>query len=239
MISLEWHADSVPGIREKNDDSYLAIKIGDSFLFVVADGLGGHPAGDVASAIVISSFGKCVEYPIGDSQEFLLDALADAQIAIMKAGQKNKELVRMGTTLLAALVNPDGTGLFMNVGDSRGHLINGGITHTKDQNMAQALVQAGRLTEEEAMNHPLSKVLKQALGDVEPAVPDFYSFDMNGKYLLLSSDGLHGFVMKDRIREIVIAEEHSLSEKEQLLIREALRCGSDDNITVILAREVE
>lgn len=236
MISLGWHADSIPGVRKKNDDSFLAIKTGDSFLFVVADGLGGHPAGDVASAIAIASFNQCPKPPVGDGKEFLLDALAEAQIAILKAGQENQELVGMGTTLLAALVNPDGTGLFMNVGDSRGHLINGGITHTHDQNMAQALVRAGRLTEEEAMNHPLSKMLNQALGDIEPPVPDFYSFDTKGKYLLLSSDGLHGFVKKDRIRAIVITEEQPLSEKVQLLIDEALHSGSDDNITVILAK---
>ncbi len=236
MISLDWHADSIPGVRKKNDDSFLAIKTGDSFLFVVADGLGGHPAGDVASAIAITSFEQRATCPIGDSKEFLLDALADAQIAILKPGQENQELLGMGTTLLAALVNPDGTGLLMNVGDSRGHLIDGGITHTHDQNMAQALVRAGRLTEEEAMNHPLSKMLNQALGDIEPPVPDFYSFDTKGKYLLLSSDGLHGFVKKDRIRAIVITEEQSLSEKVQLLIDEALRSGSDDNITVILAK---
>lgn len=238
MISLEWYADSIPGLRAKNNDSYLAMKVGEYYLFIVADGLGGHPAGDVASAIAISSFDKRAKTPVGDGKEFLLDALADAQIAILRAGQDNPELMGMGTTLLAALVNPDGTGLFMNIGDSRGHLINGGITHTEDQNMAQALVRAGRLTEEEAMNHPLSKMLKQALGDIEPPVPDFYSIDMKGKYLLLSSDGLHGFVRKERIREIVIDEGPSLSEKVQLLIEEALQCGSDDNITVILAREV-
>lgn len=239
MISLEWYADSIPGLRAKNDDSYLAMKVGEYYLFIVADGLGGHPAGNEASAIAISSFEKRAKTPVGDGKEFLLDALAEAQVAILKVGPENPELMGMGTTLLAVLVNPDGTGLFMNVGDSRGHLINGGITHTHDQNMSQALVRAGRLTEEQAMNHPLSKVLKQALGDIEPPVPDFYPFDMNGKYLLLSSDGLHGFVMKDRIREIVIAEEQPLSGKVVLLIDEALRSGSDDNITVILAREVE
>lgn len=239
MISIEWHADSIPGLREKNDDSFLAMKTGDSFLFVVADGLGGHPSGDIASATAVSSFQKRAENPIHDGKEFLIDALADAQIAILKSGQENLELLGMGTTLLAALVNPDGTCLFINIGDSRGHLINGGIMHTQDQNMAQALVRAGRLTEEEAMNHPLSKVLTQALGDVEPPVPDFYLNDMKGKFLLLSSDGLHGFVRKERIQEIMFMEGISLSEKSQSLIDEALRCGSDDNITVILAREVE
>jgi protein phosphatase len=204
---------------------------------VVADGLGGHPAGDVASATAVSVFNERAEGPIHDSKEFLLDCLSEAQIAVLKKGQERPEWYQMGTTLCAALINPDRAGLIMNVGDSRAHMINGGIKHTRDQNMAQDLVQSGKLTEEEAMSHPLSKILNQALGEFEPPVPDFYSIDMKGKYLLLSSDGLHGFVPKEKIREIVIAEQNLLSEKVQSLIDEALRCRSDDNITVVLARE--
>lgn len=236
MLSTEWYADSIPGMREKNEDSYLAMKTRDSFLFVVADGLGGHPAGNVASAVVVSAFKDCAERSINNGREFLFDALTQAQISILKAGQERPELMEMGTTLLAALMNPDGTCIIMNVGDSRGHIINGGIAHTRDQNMAQDLVQKGRLTEDQAMNHPLSKVLNQALGDIEPPVPDFYSFDMKGKYLLLSSDGLHGFIRKERIREIVIAKELTLKRKVKMLFNQALQCGSDDNITLILAR---
>jgi len=239
MTTIEWYAQSVCGLRERNDDSFLAMKTGEYYLFVVADGMGGHPAGDIASAIAVSAFRERAEQPLSNRREFLLDALADAHIAILKSGQERPGLLGMGTTLLAALIYTDRTGLFMNVGDSRGHLINGGITHTQDQNMAQAFVQAGRLTEEEAMNHPLSKILNQALGNIEPPVPDFYQVDMKGKYLLLSSDGLHGFVRKERIREIVILEQPSLSEKVNSLIDEALQCGSDDNITVILANEEE
>lgn len=212
---------------------------GNSFLFVVADGPGGHPSGDIASAIAVSAFEEREERSIWDSKEFLLDALAEAQIAVLKSGQQNPELLGMGDNAPCSLgESSDGTDLFMNVGDSRGrHLINGGIMHTQDQNMAQALVRSGRLTEEEAMNHPLSKVLNQALGDIEPPVVDFYSIDVKGNYLILSSDGLHGFVRKERMWEIVIDEGHSLSRKVQSLIDEALRCGSDYNITVILAGE--
>lgn len=223
-------------MREKNEDSHLAMKTWDSFLFVVADGLGGHPAGDVASAIVVSAFRECAEQSSTNGREFLIDALTQAQISILKAVRERPELSGMGTTLLAALVNPNGTCIIMNIGDSRGHIINGGITHTRDQNMAQAFVQEKILTEDQAMNHPLSKMLNQALGDIEPPVPDFYSFDMKGKYLLLSSDGLHGFIRKERIWEIVIAKELTLSGKVKLLLDQALQGGSDDNITAILAR---
>jgi PPM family protein phosphatase len=143
----------------------------------------------------------------------------------------------MGSTLIVALISPDGSGLLMNVGDSRGHMINGSITHTRDQNMAYEMVQSGQLTEEEAMAHPLSKMLNQALGEIEPPVPDFYSIDIKGKYLLLSSDGLHGFVPKERIREIVLTGGSELADTVKLLMDEALQCGSDDNITIILAKE--
>lgn len=237
MTSINWYADSITGLREKNEDSFLARKAGGHYLFVVADGLGGHAAGEIASATAVAACNDRAEQPINDSKEFLLDCLALAEFAVLKSGQERPEWWGTGTTLLAALVSPDGTGLLMNVGDSRGHMINGKISHTRDQNVSQEMVQSGRMTEEEAMASDLSKMLNQALGDINPPVPDFYPIDMNGKYLLLSSDGLHGFVRKERIREIVIDEGPSLSEKVQLLIDEALRCGSDDNITVILARE--
>ncbi len=141
----------------------------------------------------------------------------------------------MGTTLLAAMIGPDGKGLIMNVGDSRGHLIDGKILHTQNQNLARDMVESGRLTEEEAMNHPSSKIVNQALGEIEAPVPDFYEFDIQGKYLLLSSDGLHDFVHKERIREIVLEHGSNPGGAVRSLIDEALRCGSDDNITVVLA----
>jgi PPM family protein phosphatase len=239
MPPLSFYADSIRGIRERNEDAFSAGAVRAYHLFIVADGLGGHPAGDIASGTAISAFRDRAKGPIQDGKEFLLDCLAEAQIAILKLGQEHKEWQNMGTTLIAALVYPDGTGLMMNVGDSRGHIINGGIIHTHDQNMAQEMVQSGELTEEEAMNHPLSTVLSQALGEPEPPVPDFYAFDLKGKYLLMSSDGLHGFVPKGTIREIVLGQGDALQDAVKALVDEALRRGSDDNITVILVREGE
>jgi protein phosphatase len=237
MGPITWYTGSTRGTRKKNEDSFLARKSGDYSLFIIADGLGGHPAGDVASRTAITACDARADQPIDDPKKFLLGCLELAESAVRKQGEEVPECSGMGTTLLAAVIGPDGKGLIMNVGDSRGHLIDGKILHTRDKNMAQDLVQSGKLTEEEAMSHPLSKILNQALGEFEPPVPDFYSIDMKGKYLLLSSDGLHGFVPKEKIREIVIAEQNLLSEKVQSLIDEALRCRSDDNITVVLARE--
>jgi serine/threonine protein phosphatase PrpC len=239
MPSLSFYAHSIKGLREKNEDSFFAEQVRAFHLFIVADGLGGHPAGDIASATAVSVFQQHASGPIQDGKEFLLDCLADAQITLLRLGQERLECQHMGTTVLAALVYPDGTGLMMNVGDSRGHVINGGIIHTHDQNMAQEMVQSGQLTEEEAMHHPLSKVLNQALGDFEPPVPEFYPIDIKGKYLLLSSDGLHGFVPTETIREIVLSHGPSLPDAVKALIDEALKRGSDDNITIILVREGE
>jgi serine/threonine protein phosphatase PrpC len=239
MPALSFYADSIKGVRERNEDSYSADAVRAYHLFVVADGLGGHPAGDIASATTVSVFLQRANGPIQDGKEFLLDCLAEAQITLLRMGQERPEWQHMGTTVLAALVYPDGTGLMMNVGDSRGHVINGGIIHTHDQNMAQEMVQSGELTEEEAMNHPLSTVLSQALGEPEPPVPEFYAFDLKGKYLLLSSDGLHGFVPKETIREIVLSHGHALEDGIKALMEEALRRGSDDNITIILVKGEE
>jgi PPM family protein phosphatase len=239
MSSIIWYAESITGLREKNEDSFLARKAGEHYLLVVADGLGGHAAGEIASATAVAACNDRAEQPINDGKEFLLDCLALAEFAVLKKGQERPEWWGMGTTLLAALVRPDGTGLLMNVGDSRGHMINGKISHTRDQNMAQEMVQSGRMTEEEAMASDLSKMLNQALGDIEPPVPDFYSIDIKGKYLLLSSDGLHGFVHKETIRKIVLEGGSDLPDTVKKLMDEALRCGSDDNITIILAKEEE
>lgn len=237
MAPPSFFADSIRGVREKNEDAFFANVTGSHHLFIVADGLGGHPAGDIASTTTVSVFKQHADGPIQDGKKFLLDCLADAQITLLRMGQERPECQHMGTTVLAALVYPDGTGLMMNVGDSRGHVINGGIKHTRDQNMAQEMVQSGELTAEEAMNHPLSTVLSQALGEPEPPVPDFYGFDLKGKYLLMSSDGLHGFVPKGVIREIVLSHGLALQDAVKALMAEALRRGSDDNITVILVRE--
>ena len=239
MSSITWYADSICGLRERNEDSFLARKAGEHYLFVIADGLGGPPAGDIASATAISACNDRAEQPILDAREFLLDCLAVAEFAVLKKGYERPEWEGMGTTLIIALINPDETGLLMNVGDSRGYMINGGIIHTRDQNMAQDMVRSGQLTEEEAMHHPLSTMLNQALGEIEPPVPDFYPIDLKGKYLLLSSDGLHGFLPKETIKEIVLTGGSELSDKVKTLIDEAIRCGSDDNITVILAKEGE
>jgi protein phosphatase len=141
----------------------------------------------------------------------------------------------MGTTFTAAIVAKDGTATVVNVGDSRACIIDGGITCTRDHSYVQQLVDAGIITPEEAWHHPMNTLITQALGDLgrEPRA-DRYTFTLAGKYLLLSTDGLHDYVRPARIREIVLAHGKDLEGACAHLVSDALRNGSGDNITVVV-----
>jgi protein phosphatase len=163
---------------------------------------------------------------------------AHAAISRMAAEDPGKR--GMGTTLTAAIVTPDGTATIVNVGDSRASVIDGGITSTRDHSHVQQLVDAGVITTEEAWRHPMNTLITQALGDLgrDPR-PDFYEFNIKGKYLLLSTDGLHDYVRPARIREVVLGHGNDVGRACAHLVNTALECGSADNISVILVFFIE
>ena len=236
-MELQYYGRSEKGKRDNNDDAFLAEKIGDFWLFAVADGLGGHMAGEQASAMAVKILREEVARGIADPKDMLELIAYQIHDSILAEGAADRKLYGMATTLVAAKVDESGLCTVMNIGDSRAYMIqNGVIKHTRDQNMVGDLVASGQITEEEALVHPLRTVLDQALGDPDSVIePAFYDSNLSDGWLILSSDGFHDFVRKGRILEIVAAG-GTPEEVCGKLIEEAYKGGSDDNVTVVTVK---
>ncbi|MGB9175572.1 MAG: protein phosphatase 2C domain-containing protein [Methanoregula sp.] len=238
MSRVSFFALSEKGLRDNNEDSYCAERIGDYDVLAVSDGLGGHECGEVASRIAIECLKNAVKFYEGNIRTILGNAVFDAEEQILAVSEKSPEKRGMGTTLLAACVDDDLACTVVNIGDSRAHFISeNDLKTTKDHSYVNKLLDAGEISPAEAWQHPLSMVLTQALGDPDCAVrPDFYEVNVHDTFLLLSSDGFHDFVTKEKIREIVLKNGENVEKSVRELVEEALSAGSDDNITVVLAR---
>jgi serine/threonine protein phosphatase PrpC len=235
-VTLNFSARSDAGQREINEDSYCAEQIGDYWVFGVADGLGGHAAGEVASEIAIECLRNALKLDGGDPKDALREAVSEADKQILVHGEKFPESRGMATTLIAAVVDDDLNCTVINVGDSRAHIITVDKTvTTKDHSYVNELVECGEIQADDTWKHPLGNVLCQAIGDPEGVVrPDFYEVNLRNTFLLLSSDGLHDFVRKEKIREVVILNHDELEKSCDDLVEMALEEGSDDNITLVL-----
>ena len=238
-MDIQYHGRSEIGKRDNNEDAFLAEKIGDYRLFAVADGLGGHMAGEQASAMALKILHEEVEKGITNPKVQLEKIALLIHSEIQRQAETDRNFYGMATTLVAALVNNEGKITVMNIGDSRAYLIGKKIHHTKDQSVVENLIALGEITREEAKNHPLQTMILQALGDPESNIrPDFYDADIRDTVLLLSSDGLHDSVDKEVIGEIVRVHGGDLSMICDLLIERALECGSEDNVTVVVTGEI-
>jgi protein phosphatase len=163
--------------------------------------------------------------------------VSEAHREIISEGNLNPAQFGMATTLVAAAVDPDCRCTVINVGDSRAYRIDGLVRHTRDHSYVQSLLDAGEITPAEAWHHPFGNIITQAIGDRDlPIVPDIYESEAKGTYLVLSSDGMHDYVPEDRIAEIIRSFGQDLRRSCNQLVAEALAGGSEDNITVIVAR---
>lgn len=238
MVKIQFHALSERGKRERNEDSCCAEKIGNYYVFGVADGLGGHAAGEIASAIAI----ECLKNEMQKEHESITTKLGDVIIKadqeILARSDQDRDLNGMATTLLICIIDEEGDCTLINIGDSRAFIINGtSIRHTKDHSYIQELLDAGQITPEEAWRHPLNTIISQAVGDPESVLkPDLYSTNIRENILLMSSDGLHDYVRKERIQEIVMEYPDNLKKTCDILVQEALKNGSGDNITLIVVK---
>jgi len=235
--SVRYSGRSEKGQRDINEDAFCAEKIGGYWVFAVADGLGGHAAGEVASSIAIDCVRKSFRTGGQDPKTLLKQAVSDADALIRARAAGMAEERGMATTLTAACIDSGLCGTIINVGDTRAHLISADVLEvTKDHSYVQELVDSGDISPEEAWRHPRSHVLTQALGDPEGGIkPDLYEGDLAGSYLLLTSDGLHDYVKVGWICEIVLRNGRDLDSSCGELIEAALKNDSDDNITVVLA----
>ena len=239
-VALRYAARSDVGlVRSNNQDSAYA----GPHLLMVADGMGGHAGGDVASSVAVAAFAPLDGESHGpdDALDQLETALADARDEIIARSDADPELSGMGTTVLAIL--RAGNKLAMvHLGDSRGYLMRDGILTqvTTDHTFVQHLVDIGRITPEEAEHHPQRSVVMRVLGDFDPEVtPDLSVREARrGDRWLLCSDGLSGFVSAETIEETMatIADVDACADR---LVQLALRAGGGDNITVVLADVVE
>jgi serine/threonine protein phosphatase PrpC len=221
--------------RRANEDSLLAR----SPLFVVADGMGGAQAGEVASRIAVESFYDGLGDPARPEERLEAHALA-ANARIHELSQSNAEHAGMGTTLTAVYVGEEEVSI-AHVGDSRAYCLRDGelLRLTDDHSLVDELIREGRLTPEEAEEHPQRSIITRALGPEETVEVDTRSLRARaGDVYLLCSDGLTSMVSEARLLEILLAHPR-LRDAGEALIAEANRAGGRDNITVILLRVEE
>lgn len=227
MTGFRWGACSEIGlVRQVNEDS----KLTEPPLFAVADGMGGHASGDVASAIAIEVLGT--ELKKSDS---IADAVHNANKAIYARAAKDPDLTGMGTTLTAMWAD-ERSAQIAHVGDSRAYLLRDGHLSrlTTDHTVVNRLVQQGRIMPEDADRHPQRSYLERALG-VDPEVEvDVHVLDMApGDRVLLCSDGLFGMIDDDLIQNVMTMESSPQRAAERLC-EEAVHAGGNDNVTTVV-----
>ncbi|HYM62079.1 MAG TPA: Stp1/IreP family PP2C-type Ser/Thr phosphatase [Thermoanaerobaculia bacterium] len=235
--------------RQHNEDSFLVED--KAHLFLVADGMGGHAAGEIASRIAVDSISEFILHTKEDdgtwphaydenlkrSTNRLMAAVRIANQRVLEAMRKDARLRGMGTTVVACLAD-ETTMSVAHVGDSRAYLIRGQQLSriTNDHSWVFEQVQAGMLTEAEAEKHPLRNVITRALGGALQVTPDASEIQPEaGDIFLLCSDGLTGMVPEDEILRLV-ADSGGLEQSCQLLIDKANERGGLDNVTAILVR---
>ena len=233
------------GQRRTNNQDYAnqyKNKAGKSMVFL-ADGMGGHRAGNIASEMAVTDLGAAwvaTEIStINEVREWFAENLEKENQQIHLIGQ-DEEHKGMGTTLEAVAVIDDQV-LFAHVGDSRIGLVRNGEYHqlTSDHSLVNALLKAGQITEEEAAHHPQRNIITQSIGQKDELQPDFGMVTVEAEdFIVINSDGLTNMISGDEIRDIVISD-LSVEEKAKTLVHFANNAGGLDNITVVLIRFAE
>lgn len=224
-----------PGkVREINEDNYYA----DGSIFIVADGMGGHQAGEVASTLAIETFLSGFTSKLTDAEipRAMEKAMREANTAIFREAAKASEKEGMGTTCTAAVFQ-DGQLFLGHVGDSRAYLwMDGNLEQlTEDHSLVAELVRSGRITEEQALRHPQRNIITRALGIDENVHVDIFEAEVPDRgWLLLCTDGLNGMISDERISEILSGEGNP-DDLAGRLVEAALESGGSDNVTVVLA----
>ena len=213
-------------VREHNEDS-LAVN---PPLYAVADGMGGHAAGEVASEIAIQALvANAPDTPDGDN---LARAVVAANHAIIRAVHEGIGRKGMGTTMTAAMLSGKRL-VIAQVGDSRAYLLHEGTLQriTRDHSLMADLIDSGQITPEEAKTHPQRSVITRALGSDPSTLPDIYEMNVSaGDRLLLCSDGLSGMV-DDPLLESILARVKDPQRCAAALVNEAITAGGHDNVT--------
>ena len=206
-------------------------------LFILADGMGGHKAGDFASKYLVETMvGYVSKTTVNDPVRVMNNALMLSNAMIYHKSMEEEELSGMGSTIVAAVIEDD-VMTVCNVGDSRLYLIRDDITQvTRDHSYVQEMIDKGMMERGSEEYYKKKKYLTRAVGSEESVRADYFEVElMDGDYILLCSDGLTNMVDDDRLLSL-ISGNGSLEYKARKLIADANECGGLDNIAVILIR---
>ncbi len=229
-----------PGIvRSHNEDSVIIVEnmMGETLL-IVADGMGGHRAGEIASGIAVTHLSDRFKAlsTIGsklDAINWLDENVAIINAEIIKYANSNPDCMGMGTTLVVALLTDEFL-IFGNIGDSSGFVLKNQKLHkvTKDHTLVNVLVESGELTPEEAENHPKKNVLMRALGASEKQELDKFAVETDVDAILLCSDGLTNMLSVEQIESTLNNDELDIEGKMTKLVRKCNSRGGTDNISI-------
>lgn len=246
MRKVELHygaATDVGLVREANEDAFLA----DPPVFVVADGMGGHAGGDVASRIVVEEFGALAgqEYDARGGAEKIADTLGECQRRIAEYGAQQAEAGGprrrwyAGTTAVVALLVHDDEGprwLIANLGDSRAYCLGRDALEqvSVDHSLVQELVDAGRISAADVATHPERHVITRALGGPKPTEADYFQLPLaSAERLVLCSDGITGMI-DDSAMETILREADDPRDAADKMVAAALSAGGQDNATAVV-----
>ncbi|MBP2658884.1 MAG: protein serine/threonine phosphatase [Firmicutes bacterium] len=224
-------------VRETNEDSYICDP---PHLFIVADGMGGHVAGEIASKLAISTVNGYIQEHVGkDNLEILLkDAIIQANTSIYQMALSKEEFSGMGTTVTASYIDGD-TIYWGHVGDSRMYLLRNGKLNqlTNDHSLVWELVQSGNITRDEAYVHPKRNLLTRAVGTSCLITVDTGFVQWKpGDIVLMCTDGLTNMVSEQNICTLMQRKDCEISSIVEQLVNQAKDAGGFDNITVILLK---
>ncbi|MBR2453076.1 MAG: Stp1/IreP family PP2C-type Ser/Thr phosphatase [Clostridia bacterium] len=231
--------------RELNEDSFRICGFEDGQplgVCVLADGMGGHNAGEIASSMAAEIVAGELSESLGETDDSkitfnMATAIDFANTSVFERSLRSREQSGMGTTLVVAYVK-DALVRIANIGDSCAYVISDTKIQkiTVDHSIVEELVQRGSITREEARNHPDKNIITRALGTEEFVDADFYDYNLSlGETVILCSDGLTETVTDERIKEI-INENEDVKMVAESLIAEANKNGGVDNITVVVIR---
>lgn len=234
-------------MRQVNEDRAWSGQIAGGWTAViVADGMGGHRAGDVASELAVGCLSDALQFWDGavsqdEGSSRLKELILKANAVVYETASLNEKYHNMGTTVVAAVMNDRG-GWIGHIGDSRAYRLRGGVLEqlTDDHTLVNELAKSGQLSPEEAAQHPRRNVLTRALGTERDIKPDMLTFEWRpGDRMLLCSDGLSNMVDPSTLRATLEQPGATLDEIADRLVELALDAGGDDNVTVVLVEADE
>ena len=234
---MKYAAKTITGIRKQNQDAVFIPERGMIAIAAVADGMGGHNAGDIASALAIKTLVENMHKNApGTIRERLINAVNMANSAVYELSFSDEGYHGMGTTLVAAVLE-EKRFIAANVGDSRLYIV-GGTEQirqiTRDHSLVDEMVRMGEINADEARVHPDKNIITRAVGAADHVEADFFEVELcEEDRILLCTDGLTNMVEDDSIRNIIKGQ-RDIAEKAEKLVETANRNGGKDNITVVV-----